>query len=112
MNTNNDPTYEELIDELTKKLEKFYEWAKKTNQRIADLEARDTTPVQKDNNLVNARLWTPDEEQYLVRQMEPVSHKRTALRPKLLELEQTWENLFGYPRTYDALRKKWKRLTA
>ena len=107
---NNDPTYEELIDELTRKLEKFYEWAKKTNQRIAELEKahtgldeRSTTPR---SNLVNAHLWSETEEEYLVAQLRNVS----PIRPRLLELEKDWQNRFGVPRSYDALRKKYNRL--
>jgi len=105
MNNNNDPTYEELIDELTRKLEKFYEWAKKTNERIAQLEAAHTGPS---SNLPNSNLWTKEEEEYLVTQLRNAS----PLRPALLQLEENWKKHFGHPRTYDALRKKYKRLTA
>ena len=109
---NNDPTYEELIDELTRKLEKFYEWAKKTNQRIAELEKAHSRPDEHTStprsNLVNARLWTKEEEEVLVKNLR----NKTPLRPALQELEDNWERWFGYPRTYDALRKKYKRLTA
>jgi len=102
---------EEQYDELTKKLEKFYEWAKKTNKRIEELEYANSISKHSStprSNLVNARLWTKEEEEVLVKNLR----NKTPLRPALQELEDNWERWFGYPRTYDALRKKYKRLTA
>ena len=106
---NNDPTYEELIDELTKKLEKFYEWAKKTNKRIEELEYANSISKHTStprSNLVNAVLWSDTEEEYLKSQLHNVS----PVRPRLLELEKEWQNRFGVARSYEALRKKYKRM--
>ena len=102
---------EEQYNELTKKLDKFYEWAKKTNKRIEELEYANSISKHTStprSNLVNAHLWTETEEEYLVAQLRNVS----PIRPRLLELEKDWQNRFGVPRSYDALRKKYNRLKA
>ena len=96
---------EEQYNELLTKMDKFYTWAKKINERVTQLEAAYSPTT---SNLANPRLWTKEEEEFLVAAL----HNEKSIRQKCLELETAWKKQFGYSRSYDSLRKKFKRLTA
>jgi len=100
---------EEQYNELLTKMDKFYEWAKKINQRVTQLEATHTGPI---SNLPNSTLWTEEEVEYLTSKLKSTNANRSVLRPKILDLEQEWQSRFGHRRSYDSIRKKWNRLNA
>lgn len=95
-------------EELEEKITKLYAWAKKTNARLDALEASGQSLPNTQSNLVNAVLWSKEEQDFLKESLDKVN----PVRPKLLELENQWQNLFGHSRSYEALRKKYKRLTS
>jgi hypothetical protein len=81
------------------KLDKVYEWARRAAIRLDELEA------PKASNLTSA-TWSKEEEEYLMQEVKGLN----PIRPRLLELEQEWNKLFGRERSSGALRKKYNRL--
>ena len=90
---------EQRIKELEAKLDKVYEWAKRATIRLEELEK------PRASNLTSA-TWSKEEEEYLMQEVKGLN----PIRPRLLELEQEWNKLFGRERSSGALRKKYNRL--
>jgi len=90
---------EQRIKELEAKLDKVYEWAKRAAIRLDELEK------PRASNLTSA-TWSKEEEEYLMQEVKGLN----PIRPRLLELEQEWNKLFGRERSSGALRKKYNRL--
>ncbi len=74
-------------------------------ERLALLEHR-VAQLEKPSALQPSSNWTTEEIEYLQNETRAVK----PLRPKLLELEGNWKNLFQRTRSYDALYSKVTRL--
>ena len=74
-------------------------------ERLTLIEHR-LAQLEKPINLQQSSNWTVEEIEYIQKETKGI----TPLRPKILELEETWLKLFQRVRSYDALYSKVTRL--